>query len=392
MTPVPATGAGAEPEGIRLPGKPVAADPDAGARLLGPRGRPFSRLDLLVAWLRSDSVRASWRRPGRPDWGFEAILPGSPLSAGGVFRSAAERNLRLSRNALDGPHRIPPPPPARFASAPRRLLRLVLRGAPVWQMAELLTDPLRSGPVEVRPVLPLPGTLRADPFALRADGVDWLLFEEEAPGDRGRLRAARRVDGIWRIEEGEILPRPHHLSWPCGQELDGRIHLLPESGEAMEVSLLAAESFPTGWRKVRTLLSGRRWLDPCLLRRNGRWWLFACAGGDHPGDHSSELHAFHTDDPVSGELVPHPLNPLSLSVAGARPAGAFFERGGRLFRPSQDCRGGYGSGLVVQEVLALSPTEWSERPVSRLSPPPGSVGIHTLNPIPGGGWIVDVCG
>jgi hypothetical protein len=63
-----------------------------------------------------------------------------------------------------------------------------------------------------------------------------------------------------------------------------------------------------------------------------------------------------------------------------------------LYRPAQDCRGGYGTGILVQRIESLTPTEWAATTVGRIDPPRGASGIHTLNALPDGGWVVDVLG
>lgn len=328
----------------------------------------------------------------RPDWTFEAFIPASPLSIGSSFRSALARNLVHSATASERPSPRPVPPRQGLERGPSRLFRILRHGFPLWQLARLESDPFESGPVRCSPVLPAPEALRADPFPLRAAGSDWLLFEEQARGGIGRLRASFLEDGIWQTREGEILPRDFHLSWPNVFQLGDRILMLPETGAARELSLLEAEDFPVRWKTVRTLLKDAPWHDPCVFQHEGLWWLFTSRGGDSPNDHSAELQAFWTDDLEGGELHPHALNPLSVSVAGSRPAGRVFQHEGRLHRPAQDSRGGYGTGILLQRIDRLTPTEWSETTVSLLEPPAGSVGIHTLNRLPDGGWIVDVCG
>lgn len=358
-------------------------------RIVRPDGEPLGAGDLLKAWMTDPAIRAVLRREGFPDWPFEALQPAVPLLAGRILRSAANRNLALARKARTGLDRCPEVPGVEgLASGPRRLLRRLGRRS-TWRLGLLETDPFGSHPSRVSPLLPSPGLLRADPFPWRMAGEDWILFEEQAPGDRGRLRAARRRDGNWQAVPGEMLVLPHHLSWPYPLEIGGRTYLLPESGEASEVALWRCESFPDRWTKAKVLLEGRHWHDPALVEHDGIWWLFVSAGGDCPHDHSAELHAFWSPSPSTVPFLPHDLNPLSVSVAGSRPAGRPLHLEGSLFRPAQDCRSGYGSGVLLRRVEELSPRSWRESTVARVAPPTGSTGLHTLNFLPGLGWVVD---
>ncbi|MEN9307675.1 MAG: hypothetical protein RL173_1607 [Fibrobacterota bacterium] len=354
-------------------------------------GRKFRSIDLLIQWLIDDTLKAIIRAPGSPDWPFQAMMPTSPAHLSRTLQSALHRNQALRSQCPPDFDRIGPQPPA-LPRLPRGLERVQrrLRNQDTWQVGRLESDPFQPGPAQVTPLFPAPGTLRADPFPLRWNDQDWILFEDMISGDRGRLRAALRRGSEWNVLPGEILPLPHHLSWPCPMDIDGSLYLLPESGEANEVALWECIDFPFQWKKRVVLLEGRHWHDPVFLHHQDLWWLFVSAGGAYDQDHSAELQAFWTRDPLREPLRPHALNPLSVSVAGSRPAGKPFEFQGTWIRPTQDCRAGYGTGIFLQRLDELTPTSWRETVVGRIAPPQGKSGIHTLNHLPGYGWIVDV--
>jgi hypothetical protein len=370
--------------------EPLEGFPGLSAQVLDERGNAFGWAAFARTWLFQDRLRARLRIEGSdPDWPFEAILNSFPAHLREVLESAARRNLEHARKTPRDMERLEFQSPSMSRSAPRRLLRMLASRAQ-WQVERLLSDPFRSGRVRTEPMIPMPGILRADPFSLRVQDRDWLLFEEQLAGDRGRLRSALQTEKGWEVQAGEALSLPHHLSWPCVFEMDGRIFMLPESGEAGEVALWECEEFPSRWRKVKVLLSGRPWHDPCLVELGGYWWLFVSAGGGSPRDHSSELDLFYSPDPIRVGFKAHALNPVSVSVAGSRPAGNPFLRDGELIRPAQDCRGGYGSAILLQRVDRLTTEEYSTTTLGRLDPPVGAHGLHTLNPLPDGGWVVDV--
>jgi hypothetical protein len=92
-----------------------------------------------------------------------------------------------------------------------------------------------------------------------------------------------------------------------------------------------------------------------------------------------ELGIFFSDT-LRGPWTPHPANPVVSDVRRARPAGALFrDQAGRLIRPSQDCAKAYGYAIVFSEVIALSETEYQERPFARLDPDwvKGNLGTHS---------------
>ncbi|MBK9579532.1 MAG: hypothetical protein IPK50_16160 [Fibrobacterota bacterium] len=364
--------------------------PDPQYTILNPEGKPYGLSDALRAWMGGDRIQASLKVDRHPPWPFEAILHGSPFSFRPVLESAARRNLANLLGSRSDHDRLPAEVHVPFRTTRQRLVRNQLDGGRFWQVDRLLTNPFHFGTARTEPLLPAKKTLRADPFSVRVDGVDWILFEEQKHADRGRLRAARRSGSNWDVIEEEILHLPHHLSWPNVFEFEGRLFLMPETGEAGEVALWACERFPDRWTKVRTLLSGRPFHDPCLLHDEGRWWLFVSAGGTHPGDHSAELCLFHAKSLFQDVFEPHRMNPLSVSVAGSRPAGQVFRHQGSLIRPAQDCRAGYGTGLLIRRIERLTVEDFAESALGRISPPAGTYGIHTLNRLPDGTWIVDV--
>jgi hypothetical protein len=94
------------------------------------------------------------------------------------------------------------------------------------------------------------------------------------------------------------------------------------------------------------------------------------------------LCLYHADR-LEGPWQPHENNPVKVDVAGARMAGTHFMHAGHLYRPSQDCREGYGHALALYRVDEVSPTRYRETLVQRLLPTAGSEtpeGLHTLTP------------
>jgi hypothetical protein len=109
--------------------------------------------------------------------------------------------------------------------------------------------------------------------------------------------------------------------------------------------------------------------------KNMRWWLFASPARAYIPNWD-ELVLFYADDPF-GDWHPHPANPIVQSATGGRMAGSLFEHEGHLFRPGQDCRGGYGRGVVFAHIDTLTPEAYQET----LVPCP----VHLPEKVPGRG-------
>lgn len=185
----------------------------------------------------------------------------------------------------------------------------------------------------------------ADPL-LFEDGEDTYLFVEAF-----NRKTYKGDIGCFKIQDGAVsdfellIDNNFHMSYPLVFKHDGRYYMIPESEENSTVDLYVADNFPRVWRKAKTLLSGIHYADTTLLEIENRKFLFT---------YSPEVSLW--------KLLIFELNMDSLEVSlfqtieykdnVCRPAGKFFEdEKGRYFRPVQDCRGGYGKGVLLYEVL-----------------------------------------
>jgi hypothetical protein len=215
----------------------------------------------------------------------------------------------------------------------------------------------------------------ADPFLFEAGGVDY-LFCEEFPYATGK-----GVISVFAVDEAGnpgspsvVLERPYHLSYPLVFRHDGQIWMMPESGENRTLELYRAERFPDRWTLDRVLISGAEIGDATPFAWRGQWWLTATTG-ETVGSTWDSLSLFSGPGPL-GPWTPAIDGPALIDASAARPAGAVFEHEGALWRPAQDCRAGYGSGLALCRVDALAPGVFRQTPMRRFAPPGG---LHTFN-------------
>jgi hypothetical protein len=225
-----------------------------------------------------------------------------------------------------------------------------------------------------------PSGFRADPFAAPRPGREgeYLIFYEEFPWASGTGRIDACVWNGRRFGATDVsLSAPHHLSYPYVFEEGGRYGYIPEQGEAGHVSLYDFSA--DGAASLReTLISGRRLLDSTLIRRGGKYWIFAT----HPGPReNADLHVYVADR-LEGPWREHGANPVKADPGNARPAGRPFEYRGELFRPAQNCARYYGESVVINRIVELSDECFSEEPVAEVRPVAGSPyqgGLHTIS-------------
>lgn len=166
--------------------------------------------------------------------------------------------------------------------------------------------------------------------------------------------------------------------------------MIPESGEASSVRLYKADSFPSEWSFVTTLLH-RPHVDTSPFYASGRWWLFAAE--------KSELHLYHAPQ-LEGPWAGHPKNPIVTSSHSARPAGRVFTHDNRRFRVAQDCESDYGLNVRIFEIATLTEADYEENEISESPFLEGSGfgwnkrGMHHMDaqPLEDGSWLASVDG
>jgi hypothetical protein len=150
--------------------------------------------------------------------------------------------------------------------------------------------------------------------------------------------------------------------------------MTPESAGNLTLELFRADPFPFRWRLERVLLSGIEVADATSFAWNGDWWLSA-TGGETAAAGWDRLSFYRGPGPL-GPWTPAFDGPALIDASAARPAGRVFEHEGALWRPAQDCRAGYGSGLAFCRIDALAPGAFRQTPIRRFSAPGG---LHTFN-------------
>lgn len=263
----------------------------------------------------------------------------------------------------------------------------------------LAPAPAARNPVlSYRDVTDVPAVFVADPFLERHDGV-WHMFFEiliDGGGYKGEIGLATSEDGfVWEYR-GRVLAEPCSLSYPHVFRWQGEHYMLPERYEQNELRLYRAETFPTGWRPVASLLAGGLYADSSIFRHEDRWWILTCP---RPLLHD-ELRLYSSDH-LMGLWREHPASPiLTADPRNSRPGGRVVEHEGRLLRFAQDCRPRYGAAVRVFEITRLTPSEYSERRIERAplaAPAAGawnSRAMHHVDahPCGGGSWLAAVDG
>lgn len=243
---------------------------------------------------------------------------------------------------------------------------------------EALRTPAAAAP---RLLLPPADRYWADPHVVPSKDGRYVLVEEYPYGTHlGRIAMLSLSSDGSVSEARTVLEEGYHLSYPCVFAQGGELYMAPEASEVARVDAYRCAAFPWRWERVGTLLDGVRACDASIIEYAGRWWLFATVIDESWLIPRDSLNVYFSDDPVKGPWQPHPGNPVVCDASRARPAGALFVSDGRLYRPGQDCTGGYGRGIRIHEVITLTDTRYQEAEVAFIEPAWGKeiVATHTL--------------
>jgi hypothetical protein len=378
----------------------LTADPGAGWRvtfdghpgeagLLDALGR--GRLPLVEVRDPDGAVVVAGR-PGSEQPGTAAVAYGDVLAglATLVLAAFTGHGLAPPVPAPAAGGRAPRPAVAaarRTAGAVARLGYRALYRAPHWRVGWRFVDPDDPDVLDTL-AHPDPGWhdlpddghhFYADPFPILHGGETWLFVEDFDH------RVGRGVVSVVRFDDDgpvgaplPVLRHEVHLSYPLVLEHGGEVWMVPETSGAGTVELYRARSFPDRWEREAVLLEGLEVSDATLFEHGGAWWMLASVR--HGGSFSDTLHAWSADR-LTGPWAPHPGNPLLVDIASARPAGRVVNRDGRLLRPVQDNRTGYGAALLLTELTRLDREGFRQDVLAGLGPSTRWPGrrLHTLN-------------
>jgi hypothetical protein len=219
----------------------------------------------------------------------------------------------------------------------------------------------------------------ADPFPINFQGKTFIFVEDFDHRDgKGIVSAIPFGDGGQIGPAEPVLSEPWHLSYPYLFEHRGEVWMIPESSQSRKISLYRGDPFPSRWIRECDLIEDIDASDASLVQFEGKWWIFATVR-DELGGRMDSLSLFSAED-LFGPWRPHPANPVLIDAAGARQAGQFHLQDGRLWRPVQDCRDGYGRALGLAEVTRLSEHDYAQIIRTVLRPDRNWSGrrLHTL--------------
>lgn len=251
-----------------------------------------------------------------------------------------------------------------------------------WILMFHLKDEFSSSLWRYKKIIPPKDRFWADPHVMYRD-EKYYIFIEELPysTDKGHI-AVITMDEKGNYSQPEIvLEKPYHLSYPFIFEHENELYMVPESASNRTVELYKCTDFPSQWEFQMNLMEDVRAVDSTLIFHQNKWWMFANMTVNEGASSWDELFLFSSDNLLSQDWTPHPMNPIVSDCKSSRPAGKIFFENGKLYRPSQNCSAHYGYGFNISEITTLNDNEYAETIVSKVEPDwdKDIIGTHTFN-------------
>lgn len=218
----------------------------------------------------------------------------------------------------------------------------------------------------------------ADPFILSVDEhhID-LLVEDFSYFTKKGIISRLTVDRytyMLKIRQ-PILELPTHLSFPAIlRQPDGTIIIYPENSESGKCAKYIYDATTNTCKCIGTLLD-EPLTDAIVTNLFGDELLFST---HLPVSNAiGNILSVYTTD---GQLVQQCIFDSNI----ARNGGDWFKVGDAIYRPAQDCNGGYGRAIILQEVTRKDGV-FSFRDIRRIESthPLYNTGMHTFNSFSG---------
>lgn len=188
----------------------------------------------------------------------------------------------------------------------------------------------------------------ADPFILDVTPEHIICLVEELSYKTMRGRIAKLVIDrkTYKLLETKILlDLPTHLSFPFILRKDGNVYVLPENS-ASGCSTIYSYNSTDDSLTPYNVIARRPFTDATIFCEDNKAYLLTTQRPNQNGN-VLDIYWFDTE---RFTISKEPIQTVSFDNKRARNAGEIFKSSGKAYRPAQDCNGGYGKGVILQEL------------------------------------------
>lgn len=237
---------------------------------------------------------------------------------------------------------------------------------------------------EFKKLVPPKDRFWADPHIIKKNDKYYIFFEELLYS-----KVNAHISLIIMDKHGvlstpvKVLEQDYHLSYPFIFEDEDAIYMIPETKMNETIELYKCTDFPLKWELESILFDNIKAVDTTVLKKDGRYWLFANVQKNPGSSMHDELFLFSSEKLNTQTWVSHPQNPIISDVKSARPAGKLFKFNGNLYRPSQNCSKHYGYALTINQVVEINEFSYKEIVVDSILPDWDKklYSTHTINSV-----------
>ncbi|MFY0604916.1 MAG: hypothetical protein JXQ93_13335 [Flavobacteriaceae bacterium] len=233
----------------------------------------------------------------------------------------------------------------------------------------------------MKKIVPPKNIFWADPFIISKNNIDYIFVEEyDFSIKKGYISVIELFKNkIQKVTK--VIDNDYHFSYPFIFEYSNEIFMIPETSENKTVELYKCNNFPYDWSFQKNIFENISAVDTTLFYYDNTWWLFTSIDETNKVTRNDELFVFYANSPLDCSWIPHPMNPVVSDAKLARPAGKIFIKNNKIYRPSQDCTGVYGSSININQIKTLDRKTYLEEHITNLKPEWDKEikGIHTLN-------------
>jgi hypothetical protein len=215
----------------------------------------------------------------------------------------------------------------------------------------------------------------ADPFVLDVTPTHIVILAEEYLYSTSRGRIARLTierSSFNLVQTDTVLDLDTHLSFPAIIRRGDKTYIYPENSAS---GMLNVYEYDSATNRCTLLgpMSDYPLVDAILTEIDGKEYIFATQKERANGD-STEVFAKNSNG------LFEKVQTVTVGKNIGRNGGAFFSIGGKLLRPAQNCNGGYGRGLSIQQITKHG-DRFEIKEERKIKSPRRFIdhGMHTLN-------------
>jgi hypothetical protein len=213
-----------------------------------------------------------------------------------------------------------------------------------------------------------PGHFLADPFIITEGELSCCFVENyDYQCRRGHI-SAYLLKEKEAVSLGNAIVEPFHMSFPFLFRFASTIYMVPETSENGDIRLYECIEFPMKWRLKKVIMTNIFAVDTMIFKYNDLWWMFTNIDVAATGDVLSSLSIFYSTDPIAGEWLPHPKNPVIVDSSKARNGGLLFESGTAFRVGQRQGFGRYGSGASINRIVQLDVNQYVEERLCSIEP------------------------